>query len=1230
MALVLIQHLDPTHTSFLREALVKATAMPVLHAEDGMRVEPGHVYVIPPNTCLGIRDGKLTVEPRPDDPRVRHLPIDFFFRALAVERGNHAIGVVLSGTASDGSEGLKAIKEASGITFAQEPRSAKFGEMPQNAINAGVVDFNLPIHELASELVRLIHHPYVVGPESAKAVHDAAVLKKIFAIVQNATRVDFSEYKAPTFDRRLARRMALSRVDALPAYLTLLEEKPEEVLALYEDCLIHVTSFFRDPEVFEGLKATVFPAILKAKAESAPIRMWVAGCSTGEEVYSLGIALLEFLGDSRRPIQLFGTDLSSKVIEAARAGVYHDSAVRDLSEERRRRYFTKTDRGYRINKNVRDLCVFVQHDLARDPPFSRLDLVSCRNVLIYFDQALQKRVVPTFHYALIQPGFLLLGRAENVAGFRQLFEPVDKANKTFARTAVRSALRFARRLDAQRPELRSNRPGSGDDAGRPTRAVDLSKRLDRLLLDRYAPPGVVVNDSMEIVQYRGQTGAYLEPAPGEPQNNVMQMARDGLPLRLRATVGLAKRRGIAVRASGIEVEQEGSTRTCDVVVIPLAGLPEAREALYLILFEDSVPVPATKGGPRRKRVPQPETNAKRDRRRIPKLEEALAATKDYLRTIIAEHQRANDDLGTANEELVSGNEELQSMNEELETAKEELQSINEELTTVNDELQSRNQEVTQINGDLVNLLTTVDIPILILDGDRKIRRFTPKARRILSVLPSDVGRPFADIKMNIDVADLDQQIADVIESMVVRESEVQDEEGHWYRLQIRPYKTTENRIDGAIVSLVDIDVLKGLVKEAQRSNGVAERANRAKDDFLATLSHELRTPLSSMLMRAQLLRRGAMDEAKVQKTGEAIEAGIRTQVQLIDDLLDVSRIVTGTVSLDLHPVDLSRVVKAAVDGLAHGIERKSLTLDLDLVAGEAKAQVLGDSARLQQVVTNLVANAVKFTPTRGAIHVSLSMSDGSAVISVKDSGIGIEPALLPSVFNRFTQGDNTSTRTHGGLGLGLAIVRHLVELHHGTVKAESAGRGLGATITVTLPLQKAPGAAAFRPSKTLLEHAPVDSAGLHGRRILVVDDDRATCDAIADMLMGTGARIRTAESADEAMDAVEQFRPELLLCDIEMPMEDGYAFLRRLRARGAARSGDIPALALTALAHEDDRARALAAGFQIHLAKPVGINQLTEAVLALAASVPAPPTSVPAPPTSVPALTTSVPASRPS
>jgi two-component system CheB/CheR fusion protein len=549
--------------------------------------------------------------------------------------------------------------------------------------------------------------------------------------------------------------------------------------------------------------------------------------------------------------------------------------------------------------------------------------VSCRNVLIYFDQALQKRVLPTFHYALGQPGFLVLGRTENISGFDRLFEPTDKVNRIFARTAQASVLRFAPRSAAPSKGIKSLDHGQVEPV---RRALDLTRHLDRLLLARYSPPGVLINEKLEVLQYFGQTGSYLQPPPGEPQNHLVKMARGGLLGPLRAALTRAKQHMAPSREDGVEVD----AAICNIVVIPFTRHPDVNGQLYVVLFEDASPPSAKKRkGAKSSRSKAPNARAllnANDKRRLPKVEHELSATKEYLQSLIEDHVRTTDELGSANEELVSGNEELQSMNEELETAKEELQSTNEELTTVNDELQSLNQEATQTNSDLVNLLATVDIPLLILDTARKIRRFTPRARSILNVLPADIGRPFDDIKTNINVPDLDRQIADVVETLVVRESEVQDREGRWYRLQIRPYKTTDNRIDGAILSLVDIHAMRLAVGEADQARGDAEQANRAKDQFLAVLSHELRTPLTSILLHAQLLHTREMDGGKIKRAGESIERSAKIQLQLIEDLLDVSRIVAGKFHIEFKPVDLHAAVLAAVDDVAGSAKRKSLEL----------------------------------------------------------------------------------------------------------------------------------------------------------------------------------------------------------------------------------------------------------------------------------------------------------------
>ena len=1196
MAFVLIQHLDRTHPSMLAAALSSTTSMPVTQAEDCERVEPNHVYVIPPNADLALMSGLLTLLPRHNEKHQPHLPIDFFFRSLAEERGARAIGVVLSGSASDGTEGLKAIRGADGLTFVQEPSEAKFDSMPRSAIDAGVVDHVLPIAALAEELRRLSRHPYLSASPARPPKRDEVSLLKIFVLVRNAFGVDFSEYKRATFERRLARRMLLRKAASMPEYLRLLRQDTSEVASLYEDVLIPVTSFFRDPEVFEALKTRVVPKLLTGKLSGEPIRVWVAGCSTGEEVYSIAIALLEVLGEEANihPIQIFGSDVSEKAIEQARFGVYREQRVKGLSEQRRNTFFSKYDAGLRINKGVRDLCVFVRHDLARDPPFSKLDLISCRNVLIYFGAALQRRVLQTFHYALRAGGCLLLGKTENISSHGPLFAELDKESKVFTRSAATSELRFAPRTERHPVTPAVSRRMANAPV---TRGTEFAKQVERFLIGRYAPPGVVINARQEILQYFGETGRYLRPAAGEPQHSILKMARPGLLLALRAAIAQATKEGAAVRLEGVEVDQGDSVQRCDVVVEPFVSIALPEEPLFLVLFERPTTAPGAQSATHAEL-----TSKASERRSTVQLERELAATQDYLQSLLDEQERTNDELNTANEELISSNEELQSMNEELETAKEELQSTNEELITVNDELQNRNHEAAEVNSDLLNLLSTFDLPIVILDAKRQIRRFNPTARSVLNILQSDVGRPIQDMRFNLRVEDLDQRVADVIESNAVHEWEVQDRNGSWYRMQIRPYKTVDQRIDGATISLIDIDALKRHLSEAEQATEAAERANRAKDEFLMVLSHELRTPLSTMLMQAQRLSRGDLPPADVKRAGEAIERGTRMQVQLIDDLLDVSRIVTGKLPIERRTVHLHAVIKAALEGVSAMIERKQLELSLRL--DEGVGPVSGDPTRLQQVVANLLANAIKFSAEKGELLVTLEPFEGQARIRVSDTGIGIDPAFMPHVFSRFSQEDGTTVRRHGGLGLGLAIARHIVEAHGGKISAESAGKGKGATFSVLLPFAPA---VVSHPNKNggngakEPEPAPKRPKPLEALRVLCVDDDPGILDVVSQSLRDTGATVRQASSAHEAIAAAREFRPELLVCDIAMPDEDGYSLLQKLRALDAARgAAPIQALALTALAGAHHKAESLAAGFQMHLTKPIDLDQLTRAVVELA------------------------------
>ena len=809
MALVFVQHLSPKHESMLAELLTGATNMPVVQISDGMKVEPDHVYVAPPGAQVAIReDGQLHLVPRPED-RTQHTPIDSFLRTLAEYAQERSVGVVLSGNASDGSIGLKEIKAVGGIALAQDPKSAKYDGMPRAAIATGAVDLVLPPHELASELTRIARHPFVrpgAPPRGDGAALPAAEdqLHRIFTMLRGATGVDFTHYKQPTIKRRLQRRMVLHKITALDQYINFLQQNPEEVQNLYADILIHVTRFFREPESFKTLADVVFPSILHHRHGDEPVRVWVPGCATGEEAYSVAIALLEHLGDEApgTPIQVFATDVSDAAVEQARAGLYPDSISEDVSPERLRRFFTRSDGSYRISKTVRDLCIFARQDLTRDPPFSRLDLIMCRNVLIYLGTVLQKRLMGVFHYALKPSGFLMLGSAETVGGSADLFSVADKRHRLYnKKTAiVRTDMHFAPSELA-----RTERQHKGPGVTRPASTVQ--GEANRLIIERFSPPGVIVDADMQIVQFRGHTGMFLEPAPGEASLNVLKMAREGLLYGLRTAVNEAKRSGAPARKEGQRVKHNGHVLDVNIEVIPLDGGQEGRH--FLILFEDVSREPAEEqrrpAKSRSARLAKAARPNKRDEQRLARLQEELAASREYLQSIIQDLEAANEELQSANEEILSSNEELQSTNEELDTAKEELQSTNEELNTVNEELHGRNEELSRANSDLLNLLASVQIAIVMVASDLKIRRFTPMAEKVLNLIPTDLGRPISDIKPNIDCPDLEKLIAAAVDGVTTVEREVKDRQGTPYILRVRPYKNVENRIDGAVLALFDTD-----------------------------------------------------------------------------------------------------------------------------------------------------------------------------------------------------------------------------------------------------------------------------------------------------------------------------------------------------------------------------------------------------------------------------------------
>jgi len=767
---------------------------------------------------------------RPAD-RSQYTPVDAFFTSLAQSAGSRSIGIILSGTGSDGSIGIAEIKAAGGLTIAQTPPSAKYDGMPRAAIGTGMVDLVLAPEQIGPTLAKLAGEGGVAASETG--ITDAQ-MDELFELLRPIGGIDFRHYKPPTIRRRLLRRMGLHRMTAVDDYLRVLRGDASEVRNLSQDLLIHVTRFFREPESFDAIVREVFPAMLEGRLPDQAIRVWVSGCATGEEAYSLAIVLTEFLQKqaSELRVQIFATDVSDAAIELARGGFYPGSIEADVSPDRLRRFFTKEGGGYRVTKMIRDLCVFARQDLTKDPPFSRLDLVLCRNVLIYMDLVLQKKLLAIFHYALRPTGFLVLGQAETVGAQATLFSLVDKKYRIHRKRPSGSPTAMTFPVEHNVAAVASKKihaePPSVDKV--------VQTEVNRIINDRFAPPGVVIDADMQIVQFRGQTGPFLEPAPGEASLNLLKMTKEGLLYGLRSAIQAARKARGPVRKHDLQVRDGKGWARVNIEVVPLVAIGRMH---YLVLFEQATRRDAERASKASSPVRLP-AGARQPKSQVQFLERELAASREYLQSVIQELEAANEELQSANEEVLSSNEELQSTNEELDTAKEELQSTNEELNTVNEELHGRNEELSRVNSDLLNLLASVQIAIVIVGGDMRIRRFTPMAEKMLNLIPSDIDRSIGHINPNLEGANLEQLIADCIDTIALIEREVQDREGRWFSLRVRPYRSAENKIDGAVLALFDIDAPKRYEAAVRSALGLAETLLQASTEPSALLDSALR------------------------------------------------------------------------------------------------------------------------------------------------------------------------------------------------------------------------------------------------------------------------------------------------------------------------------------------------------------------------------------------------------
>ena len=849
MAFVLVQHLAPDHKSILTDLVRRYTRMQVFEVEDGMAVAPNCAYIIPPNRDMAFLNGTLQLL-EPAAPRGQRLPINYFFRSLAQDQGERAIGIVLSGTGSDGTQGVRAIKGEGGMVMAQNPESTEFDGMPRSAIATGMVDYQLPPAEMPAQLIAYTTHAFghPREPGSIGAPRTVSALKKIFVLLRAQTGHDFSEYKPSTINRRIERRMAVHQIDAIDSYVKYLQQVPAEVEALFRDLLIGVTNFFRDPEAFKVLEEQVIPRLFEDKPAGAVVRVWSAGCSTGEEAFSIAILLQERIDVLKRnyTVQLFATDIDSRAIATARAGLYPASIAADLSPERLARFFVAESEGsaYRVHKRIRDVLIFSEQDVLKDPPFSKLDLISCRNLLIYLGAELQKRLIPLFHYALKPGGMLFLGTSEGVGEFSEKFAVQDRKSKLYQRKEDAHGLvragpaRFQPHISTPAAIRPTGAKKMAFNANLPVREL-----TEQALLKQLAPNSALINEHGDILYLHGRTGMYLEPAPGEAGvSNILKMARDGL--RRDLTMALHKAVGTRETAHcpGLRVKTNGHFTGVNLTVCPVAAGAAAMADLnlYLVILEDA-PTPAPAHSPGQAQHPaMPAGDAPDVESRIAALNQELRAKDEYLQSTHEELESSNEELKSSNEEMQSVNEELQSTNEELETSKEELQSVNEELSTVNTELQSKVADLSRANNDMNNLLAGTGIGTVFVDHQLRIMRFTPAASAIINLILSDVGRPVSHIVSNL--VGYDQLLADVqgvLNTLTPKEVSVQTADSRWYTMRIQPYRTLDNVIEGAVISFVDTTETVHAREALHKANELARLAVVVRDAHDAVTVQDL-------------------------------------------------------------------------------------------------------------------------------------------------------------------------------------------------------------------------------------------------------------------------------------------------------------------------------------------------------------------------------------------------------
>ncbi len=1048
LALVVVVHLSPDHESHLAQLLQPSAKFPVQQVTETVPMEANHVYVIPPNANLSAIDTHLRLSPL-EPVRQERAPIDHFFRTLAKTHDGRSVAVVLTGTGSDGTLGIRDIKANGGVVIVQDPNQAEYDNMPQSAITTGIVDLILPVEQIPEAILRYQRtEPRISLPEHDDEVPQTehALLQKIFAQLLTKTDRNFSHYKRATLLRRIARRMQLNYIEDLEHYLEHLSNHPDEVRALADDLLITVTHFFRDADVFQKLETEVIPRLFQNKGPRDFVRVWSVGCATGEEAYSLAILLVNEAGKHEDPplIQVFASDLHTRSLERAREGFYPGDIATDVSEERLRRFFHKENGGYRIRKELRDLVVFSPHNILVDPPFSRQDLISCRNVLIYLDREVQRDVIELFHYALNPEGTLLLGSAESIDS-SDLFRVDDK----------KLCLFIKRNVPPRDPRLPvfpltfHRSPFEGASRTLSGQEPIAYGRLHQQMVEQYAPPSILVSPDNKLIHLSEHAGRYLVHPGGELTASVFKLLREELRIELQASLQMARENKQPFDSLPITVKFDGQPMAVVIHVRP--ALERTREGLALVIFEERQPVsPSTVS-------PDSSTKAEVNAQIISTLENELSLSRQRLQSVIEEYETSQEEMKASSEEMQSTNEELRSTLEELETSKEELQSINEELQTVNQQNRHKVEELAQLSSDLQNLLSATDIATLFLDRELRILRFTPKLGNLFNVRIADRGRPFSDLTHRLGYQNLKEDAETVLETLIPIEREVQDDRGAWFLTRILPYRSTENRIEGIVITFIDIDSRKRAVESLRASEEFLRLANhalvRANDDlkhFSYAVSHDMQEPLRMVLVFTQLLERdyGAqLDDKARMYTGNAVN-GARRMEALLNDLREYWSVDDESTHEAVN-VNCETVLDRVMSLLSKTVEESGA-----VITREPLPTIQADMYSLTLLFQNLISNAIKYRrrETVPRIRVSAYRSDSEWTFSVEDNGIGIDDKSLALIFSPFK-------RLHGrefqGTGLGLALCRKIVERYHGRIWTESIV-GQGSSFRFTMPIKEDP------------------------------------------------------------------------------------------------------------------------------------------------------------------------------